>query len=83
MLNISYFCQIVVKFELFRQISKNIQASNFIKKSVQWEQSCSIRTDRHNEANNSFSLLLKRLKTCLEGGNLLFLYLRLRAFLIC
>jgi len=32
MLNNHYFCQILVKLELSRQISKNTQALNFIKK---------------------------------------------------
>ena len=29
-------------------------------KSVQWESSCSMRTDRHNEAHSRFSKFCKR-----------------------
>jgi hypothetical protein len=38
---------------------KNTQISNLMK-SIQWEPSCSIRTDRHDEANNRFSQFYKR-----------------------
>jgi len=44
-----------MKFEFSGQIfEKKLQMSKLIK-SVQWESSCSMRTDRHDEANSRFS----------------------------
>jgi len=40
-----------MKFEFSRQIFKHYSNVKFHEKSVQWEQSCSMRTDRHYEAN--------------------------------
>jgi len=39
--------------------SKNHQISNFMK-TVQWEPSCSMRTDGHDEANSRFSQYCER-----------------------
>jgi hypothetical protein len=48
-----------MKIEFFRQIFQNPQVLNFIKKFVQWEMSCSMRTDgtktgRHDEVKSRF-----------------------------
>ena len=43
-----------MKFEFSPQIFKHYSNVKFYEKYVQWEQSCSMRTDRHYEANSSF-----------------------------
>jgi len=56
---LSYFNQICT----FRTDFKKILRYQISWKSVQWEPSCSVRTDRHDEANNRFTpILLTRLK---------------------
>jgi len=51
---------ILVLFQLnFSTYSKNIQISNFMK-IRQWEPSCFVRTDRHDDANSDFSQFCER-----------------------
>ena len=56
-----YSCHVLMKHEFSRhRFSKNTQIWTFGSKSAQWEPSCSMRTDRHDEANNRFSEFCKR-----------------------
>jgi len=48
----NYSCHILNKLEFSRQIVLRYQTSG---KYVQWEPSCSMRTDRHGEAKSRFS----------------------------
>jgi len=43
-----------MKVEFASQIFEKSSNVKFQEKSVQWEPSCSMRTDRHDEANSSF-----------------------------
>jgi hypothetical protein len=54
-------CQTLMKLEFSRQIfEKKILKYQITWKSVQWESSFSVRTDRHDEAKNRFSQCCKR-----------------------
>jgi hypothetical protein len=44
-----YYRQILMELEFSRQIFEKYQIS---RNPVHWELSCSLRTDRHNEANS-------------------------------
>jgi hypothetical protein len=59
MSNARYSCLFLMKLEISRQVFEKILKYQISLKVVQWEQSCSIRTDRcagrHDEANNRFS----------------------------
>ena len=55
-----YYCQILMKFKFSRQILEKIIKYKISRKSVQWEPSCSMQTDRRDEANNRFSKLRER-----------------------
>jgi len=48
MYSICYYCRVLIYLNLIDIFSKNILISNFIK-SVQWEQSCAMGTDRRTD----------------------------------
>ena len=64
-LHVKYPCQILMKLEFSRQIFLKTLKYQILWKSVQWEQSCSIRTDRpidgHDEANSRFFFSILRM----------------------
>ena len=49
-----YSCPILIELKFSRQIFLTILKCQISWKSVQWQSNCSIRTDRHDEANSCF-----------------------------
>jgi hypothetical protein len=50
----SVFLSDILKIDFSRQIFEKFPNTIFHEKSDRWELSCSMRTDRHDEANSRF-----------------------------